>query len=297
MRILHFGDLHTWKLGLARDFWYPKRILGTVNLVLRRRARFPSRYLAPVVETIASREADLVIFSGDLTTMSLESEFAEAARLLEPIREKWGDRFFCIPGNHDRYTPTSIRDGLYERYFPYGAFAPGSLVRSQVLRDDLSVVGFDCSHPCKVRSNGTISSALEAELRAALQAEQRAGRKVLLTGHYPLAYPAEVHASWEHKLLKADRLRRLATEFEPIAYFHGHKHQRWLERDRAAPKTLCINCGSAGMSSSDPDKQAGFLTMELDGYAIREVIAHVLDDDSLEFSTLPLAERETASPR
>jgi len=294
MRILHFGDLHVWKLGLAHDFWYPKRILGTVNLTLRRRARFPPHYLPLVTAEILAAEADLVIFSGDLTTMSLEQEFVEAARLLKPIQEKWGERFFCIPGNHDRYTPRSIRDGLYESHFPYGAFAPETFVRSQVLNDQLSVVGFDCSHPCKVRSNGTISAVLEDQLRTALEAERQAERRVLLTGHYPLAYPAEVHASWEHKLLEADRLRALVAEFEPIAYFHGHKHQRWLERDTAAPQTLCINCGASGMTSSDPDKQAGFLTMELEGSSIREVQAHVLDHQTATFGVTSLQEQSEA---
>ena len=195
MKILHFGDIHVWRLRLAPDFWYLKRILGTVNLTLRRRFRFPGRYPQLVADEVLRSDADAVIFSGDMSTMSLVPEFEEAARLFAPIYEKWGDRFFCIPGNHDRYSPGSVRSGSYERYFPYGAFEGSKLVRRQLIDDGLVIVGFDCSHPCRIRSNGTISARLEEELRTALERERSEGNRVLLTGHYPLAYPAE-YRSW-----------------------------------------------------------------------------------------------------
>ncbi|MGK0190162.1 MAG: 3',5'-cyclic AMP phosphodiesterase CpdA [Verrucomicrobiales bacterium] len=282
MKILHFGDIHVWRLRLAPDFWYLKRVLGTVNLIARRRLRFPSNYPAIVAAEVLKSDADVVIFSGDMSTMSLVPEFEEAARLFAPIREKWGDRFFCIPGNHDRYSPGSMKSGGYERYFPYGAFEEDKLVRRQLIDDGLVIVGFDCSHPCRIRSNGTISDKLERELRTALEFERGEGNRVLLTGHYPLAYPSDVHASWEHRLLKAERLAKLVNEFEPIAYFHGHKHQRWIER---VGKTLCVNCGAAGMISSEKHKQAGFVTGELDRETLTKPVAHYLDRVPEEFAT------------
>jgi 3',5'-cyclic AMP phosphodiesterase CpdA len=282
MKILHFGDIHVWRLRLAPDFWYLKRVLGTVNLTIRRRFKFPPHYPQIVTDEIARQNADLVIFSGDMSTASLELEFEEAARLFTPLLEKWGDQFFCIPGNHDRYSPGSIRSGLYEQYFPYGAFEGEELVRRRLIDDDLVVVGFDCSHPCRIRSNGTITQRLEVELRAALEFEQSEGNRVLLAGHYPFAYPRDVHASWEHKLLESDRLAKLVEEFQPIAYFHGHKHQRWLLREG---KTLCVNCGAAGMTSSDSTKQAGFVTLELSGNQITCVSSHILDRESERFET------------
>lgn len=292
MKFLHFGDIHVWRLRLAGDFWYPKRVLGTVNLSLRRRLKFPQAYPQIVAAEIMRQEADAVIFSGDMTTMSLRPEFVEAARLFAPIREKWGDSFFCIPGNHDRYSPGSNRRGMYEEYFPYGAFPKGRLVRSHLLKDGLSVVGFDCSHPCRIRSNGTITPLLEEQLRGELEEQKEAGNKVILTGHYPLTYPSDVHAAWEHKLLQAGRLARLVDEFQPVLYLHGHKHQRWAVRASERARTLCVNCGAAGMVSSEESKQAGFVTIKIDdeSYEPEAVTAHVLRrDSSLEFSTHHLA--------
>ncbi len=121
MRVLHFGDIHFWKIGTDRDFLYPKRALGTINLTLRRRKRFPPAYAQAVAKEVVRQDADLVIFSGDFTTMSLRSEYEMAAEAFTPIHEKFGDRLFAIPGNHDRYTPLSVRSQRFEEHLPFAA--------------------------------------------------------------------------------------------------------------------------------------------------------------------------------
>ena len=286
MKVLHFGDIHFWRIGTDRDFYYPKRFLGTINLTLRRRLKFPPVYARAVAAEVARQDADLVIFSGDFTTMSLTREYEMAAEAFAPICEKFGDRLFAIPGNHDRYTPLSVRSGRFEKYLPFAANAKeGVLTRTQIVNDRLAVVGFDCSHPCKVRSNGTMAGALVGQLRVALAAQQEAGRKVFLVGHYPYAYPAGMAGSWQHRLLRAERLAELVAEFKPAAYFHGHKHVRWHIVPPQTPDTPCLNCGAAGMKSTSLDKQAGFLTAEFDdeAFAITGLEAHVLSADAQRF--------------
>ena len=292
MKVLHFGDIHFWKIGTDRDFFYPKRVLGSINLTIRRRFKFPPSYAWAVAREVARQEADLVLFSGDFTTMSLNAEYQMAAEAFAPICEKFGDRLFAIPGNHDRYTPLSVRSNRLETFLPFAAgLSDGRLTRAEVIDDRLAVVGFDCSHPCKVRSNGTMTDALVAELRGSLEEQQEAGRKVFLVGHYPYAYPPEVEASWEHKLLDAERLTELVAEFKPAAYFHGHKHIRWHLRPPETPETPCLNCGAAGMKSSSRDKQAGFITAEFDDvdFTLKGLTAHVLSEDAQSFSEAPNA--------
>lgn len=265
MRILHFGDIHLWQLGLDPDFYYPKRILGLVNLALRRRHKFPAELAARAAEAIVQEEADIVVFSGDMSTMSRESEFAAAARLFEPMFEKWGDRFFVIPGNHDRYTPMSVRKRGYERHFPYAQFEGGRRVRSLEI-DGVRLVGIDASRPYWVRSNGLFDEALRRELGAELATA--GDLATILVGHFPFAYPGGVEGKWDHKLLGDGQLARVVAEHKPAVYLHGHKHQRWVLRDARAPETLCINCGPAGMGSSDPDKHSGWVRFELDSEGV-----------------------------
>ncbi len=258
MRILHFGDIHFWQLGLDADFYYPKRVLGTANLWLRRRHRFPPQLARDAAAAVLAEAADAVIFSGDMSTMSREQEFAEAARAFAPMVEKWGERFFAIPGNHDRYTPRSVRLGGYERHFPYAAFGAGERVRTADL-GGLRVVGFDASRPYRVRSNGLLDQALEDELDGVLAA----GGTQVLVGHFPFAYPGGAEGKWDHKLLGDERLAALVGRHRPPLYLHGHKHHRWALRDPRAPETLCVNCGPAGMASPDPAKHAGWVLIEV----------------------------------
>lgn len=264
MRIIHFGDIHFWDIGMAGlDIW-PKRFLGPLNLILRRRRKFPPGYAEAVARRILEEDADLVIFSGDVSTLSRESEFRAGAGALQPIRDKWGERFFLIPGNHDSYTPVSVIRRGFERHFPWGAFPGGKPVRTLVLSDRLAVMGFECSGPRFILSTGKITLKLEAALTAELSAQEKAGRRVLLVGHYPYALPPGSKDPWEHRLVGADRLARLAARFNPPVYFHGHKHTRWAIRPPASPATLCLNCGSAGMRDDEnPMRQAGYLKLEV----------------------------------
>ena len=139
-----------------------------------------------------------------------------------------------------------MRLGLYERFFPYGAFESGRSVRVADDPAGFSLVGFDCSHPCRIRSNGTINPTLEAELEAALRDCRDRKRPVLLVGHYPYAYPPDVPIAWQHKLLEARRLTRLIAAYQPLAYFHGHKHLRWILRDARHPGDALCELWSGG---------------------------------------------------
>tara|TARA_R110002096_G_scaffold163992_3_gene331634 strand:+ start:4639 stop:5457 length:819 start_codon:yes stop_codon:yes gene_type:complete len=265
MKVLHFSDLHVWRCKFDwTDPFYPKRWLGFLNLAFHRRGKFPPHLAIEVAAHIASQDADLVIFTGDYSTMSLDSEFEAAAELMAPIREKWGERFIEIPGNHDRYTPGSR--ARYDRWFPSGRIEG---VRSWEIDASTVVVGYDASRPFAIRSNGLLTNALEKQLDAELA--QHAGKTTLVIGHYPFANPPEHPEAPHHQLLGEERLAALVAKHRPVAYLHGHKHVRWQLRADSAPATLCLNAGSAGMHSTAEEKQAGYLTFQLENHEVRDV--------------------------
>ena len=263
MKILHFSDIHYWKIQIGSDPYYPKRFLGLMNLVFSRKNHFPPPLADTVINAIRQEEADAVLFSGDLTTTSLESEFKKAADSFAPLYEKWGDQLIVIPGNHDRYTPSSVKAKYYEEYFPDAFAGMGSRVFSKPLNDHLCVIGFDASRPFMVRSNGTFTESLRKELEDEFSKIRKTYQNVLLVGHFPYAYPANISSKFHHKLIGEERLAALISEYNPIAYLHGHKHVRWCIKDPATKQTLCINAGPAGMSSSDPDKHAGWVVFDV----------------------------------
>jgi 3',5'-cyclic AMP phosphodiesterase CpdA len=264
MQVIHFGDIHVWDLKIAwTDLFYLKRWLGGANLLLNRRKKFPPDFGPSVVEEILKQDADLVVFSGDMTTTSLRSEFTRCAELFAPLREKWGDRFFVIPGNHDRYTPRSVKTQLYEKAFPYGVMDPETHLRTLELDPNWVVIGVDCSEPFAIMSNGLLTNAHAETLEACLKQHRDAGKNIILTGHFPYAYPPGIVPATHHVLINADRLEDLIAEYQPVIYLHGHKHIRWLMNPPTTVHTACINCGPAGMTSHHPASRAGFVRFNL----------------------------------
>jgi 3',5'-cyclic AMP phosphodiesterase CpdA len=255
MKILHFSDLHVWRRRL--DFRDPalKRFLGFGNLLLRRGRAFPVRCADRVIQEIHRFDpADLVV-----------AEFQAARDLLAPLRQKWGDRFFLIPGNHDRYTPRTLERGLFEASFSHARFDRlDRPVRSTAVTERLAVVGFDCSVPRLIASTGLFTESLAQALDEELGLQETTGRKVVLVGHYPYAVPERVRVSRGHRLVGADRLEAVVARRKPILYLHGHKHRRWAFRPGSTPETLCVNAGSAGLLTTDPRTRAGFVVITLD---------------------------------
>ena len=258
MKILHFSDIHVWGPGGFEGDVNLKRLLGWLNLKMGRARRFPPTLGRSVVAAIARAEADLVIFTGDATTMSLTGEFALADTLFQPLREKWGERFLIIPGNHDRYTPRSQARRLYEQ----GMNGAGeALPRAVAATPDgqTAVILLDLAVPRRLTSRGRdIGPWMDASITLAREQKARFDR-VVVAGHYPLAYPPGVRASWQHRLPGADRLLRGLADAGVDAYLHGHKHQRWAFCPLADAPLVCLNAGSAGMWSPAPHKRAGFL--------------------------------------
>ena len=305
MKIIHFSDFHVWRTaGWDGDVGI-KRVLGRVNLVLRRTHSFPPEWGRKVIETILERDADAVVFSGDLTTAALISEFEGGRALFEPLREKWGERFVMIPGNHDRYTRRSTTGRLFERH---ALGREASYPFRMDLAEGVGLVGLDVSGPRALTSRGFLSPE-DIERAAETVAAQRARTPfVVVVGHYPLVYPPDVRVSWQHALPLRERLARALVTAGAALYLHGHKHRRWalrawLQDERLAvepwgsreadpPGIVCVNPGSSGFRSADPERAAGFAEITLEGGRVAGVEATVVRSGAqggLETRRFPLA--------
>ena len=99
MRILHFSDIHFWERHFEwQDAWYPKRTLGFINLSLFRHKKFPPSYAQSVCEQILKEDADLVIFSGDMSTMSPGHRIPSSCRRVCAPSGEVGRTLFRHPG-------------------------------------------------------------------------------------------------------------------------------------------------------------------------------------------------------
>ena len=68
MRIAHFSDVHVGCRPRGIDSYFDKRILGSLNFLLRRRAHVRLGLVGKVAERLEELAPDWVVFSGDLTS-------------------------------------------------------------------------------------------------------------------------------------------------------------------------------------------------------------------------------------
>ena len=286
MKFVHFGDLHVWSRGFVwRELQYPKRWIGPLNHWMYRRKRFPPAYRLPAIDAVIKEQADVAVFTGDFTSFSLREEFVMASALFERIFEKIGDGLIALPGNHDRYTEASVRKGHLEDYL---TFLSKDRVFTKPLAPRITVVCVDHAYPVWWRSNGLVKDAVHHQLVETMERMRRTNQIVILAGHFPFVTPPEHPESWEHRLIGEEKMLELVQEYKPKLYLHGHKHVRWAFRPEACPDTLCLNCGSIGMKSDSREKQAGYLTWEMDERGeIGKLTAKVFDGRS-EWSPIPL---------
>jgi 3',5'-cyclic AMP phosphodiesterase CpdA len=189
--------------------------------------------LRQIMRDAERHQAAHVVVSGDVTAYSLEEEFDGARAALEP----WAnDKLKCtvIPGNHDTYTPGTMRDRRFERRFGHllesdlpevAREGPFPFVR---LLDGAAVIGLRSARVPIVpgASFGVIGRRQLDGLDAALHDRRLDGRAVLVVVHHaPLTRsgkPDKPH----HGLVDARALfKRLPGP--RFAVLHGHIHQRY----------------------------------------------------------------------
>ncbi|WP_223635686.1 metallophosphoesterase [Corallococcus sp. EGB] len=239
MRFIHCSDVHLTAdyrrlaprpLGWRRWLALPELLLGGRAQAYARAART----LSAIVREAKTHDADHLILSGDLTACALDGEFQAARDALG----EWGeDRRRCtvIPGNHDVYTPGSVRAARFERYF-------GHLLESdlpehrregrypfvRLVGSGAAVVGL-----CSARlplvpgiSRGFIGRAQLEGLAAVVADPRLAGRALLVVVHHaPLTSRGEL-ATGPWGLRDGAALCRLLPGSRH-AVLHGHIHQRF----------------------------------------------------------------------
>ncbi|MFP2907465.1 metallophosphoesterase family protein [Pyxidicoccus sp. 3LFB2] len=239
MRFVHCSDVHITDdysaIPLRRLGW--RRCLALVELTLGGRAK---RYLrAPQVLSAIVREAeahavDHFILSGDLTAYALEGEFAGARKALGPLAED-PRRCTVVPGNHDVFTPGSVRTGRFARHFgqlldsdlpEYRREGAYPFVR--LVGDEAAVVGLLSTRaaPLPAFPYGSLGEAQLEGLAALLRDPRLDGRAVLVIVHHAPFDRLGRPDRWNHGLRDAEALLRLLPG-PRFAVLHGHIHQRY----------------------------------------------------------------------
>lgn len=265
MRLVHLSDIHVWRYPRNLGELLGKRLVATIELARGRAARFRLERLDGVVEHARSLHPDHVLITGDISTSSLPSEFAEARRALAPLLTDPA-RATVVPGNHDRYT--HLHRAEFERHFGDFLGAP-AFPWLRPLGGGLVILGLD---PCRPHLTGT-GRLPHAQLDAAraLLASHPAARPIVAC-HYPIDAPDEWrHDLWHKRLLNARAVADWLATVGPHVYACGHVHASWAFRPPSVPAQLCLNPGAPLLVDPTGRRRPGLLEITIEGGTVRAV--------------------------
>lgn len=231
-RIIHITDLHFWQIVRNPLLLCNKRILGNLNLILRRQKYVRQERAQSFIDLFPSLNADALLIGGDLTTTATAAEYKMAATFVDALAQQ-GVPVYMTAGNHDLYTFESKRRQRFKKYFgerlktpdaPYLTFLP----------DNIPLLTLPTARPNLLSSRGYISASQLHEARTLL-AQTPKGPLIVLA-HYPvLPHPAH-HANIMRRLGNAEPLRRLLGDADrPVLYLAGHVHVFSHTRDPRFP--------------------------------------------------------------
>ena len=281
MRIALLGDIHHYRLFVPPWRLMSKRLVGQTNLWLNRRRCFNRTLLMMALNRIASIKPDLLLLSGDLTTTSLEAEFADIAAVLEPLSGRIP--IVAVPGNHDRYTFGAARHRRMEQMLP--SIVPQQFPHFRKLTGRWHLLALDGAKPNVMSARGRLG---EDQLRACRQYASQLTKEdgLIVLCHYPIKSPPRaLPITWDHKLADSGRLRRLLVRCPArLLYLHGHIHRPWCWQPKRSDQShfTYLNAGAPCMVNSKHPCGQGFWEIDLpdDPAAHVNVVHHVPVCDS-----------------
>jgi predicted phosphodiesterase len=239
-RIIHFSDPHVALFSFRHGGFFDKRLFGRLNHLLRRQHSLRPQRLQQAAELFASLKADLLVCSGDLTSVGDPEEFALAERLLAPILELAGDRFLYIPGNHDAYVQDRrCRQALEETFQRLNgkAFQLRELPLSRIAGPAEIILCNSAKPSPFYSSNGAFSSQDWERLESLLMSGKNTPFRLLLQ-HFPTLDCAGQALGWRRRLEQAEQLLQWQQKEAFDALLCGHIHRPFL-LEAPLPRIVC----------------------------------------------------------
>jgi 3',5'-cyclic AMP phosphodiesterase CpdA len=253
--VIHVSDLHIHCLPRRLGEWFSKRGVGALNLLLRRGWEHPYGRAVQMVRTLEALAWDHLIVTGDLTQLSLVSEFARVNETLAPLLARGPDAVTVLPGNHDRYVDDPAARAAYARYFgPY--FGPGEIATKR-LTERWWLAGWDSTRPTPVLdATGLVREETLAETDRWMLGLPRDAR-VIVANHYPVLTPPEHPSPHLHDLENREQVLAWLRAHPVDLYLHGHVHHNWvMPLEGGKRPTQIVNSASTTRIPRPTDRSA-----------------------------------------
>lgn len=263
LRFVHVSDIHLLDLSGTKPWHYlNKRITGRINLALNRGKKHDARIFDAAVAFARSLQADRLVVTGDLTNLSLPSEF-------EHVRDRLaaaGLPVTVIPGNHDTYTRDAVKHHLFEHHlgvFMQGEREGGTEYPFVQRFDDVVLIGVSTGIvSLPMFATGVVGPAQLTRLEHIL-AETGAEKltRIVLIHHPPVAGVSKPR----HDLLDLAAFGEIISRHGAELILHGHEHRR-IETTLPGPHgdVPVHGIGSGTSCSQRPGREASLSLYEAD---------------------------------
>ncbi|HNS97700.1 MAG TPA: metallophosphoesterase [Polyangiaceae bacterium] len=270
MKIAHLSDPHLLDLDktACKALLSAKRITGTLNLLAARRRHHHNTVAQQIAHHIRESRVDHVVITGDMTNLSLESEFACVARWLREDLAMPSDCVSIIPGNHDRYTEQAARHHVFESVLqPYIAsdIPSASAFPFVRLRGPVAIIGLDSAVPRPVFvAAGEIGHDQRERLRALLHSSEVRQRTPIILVHHSVLWDRPWAREMMHGLRDSAALQALLPPRSGLL-LHGHRHRTMCHSIHVGHGRWDVfGVSSASSTSNKPSRAASYHVYEFD---------------------------------
>jgi 3',5'-cyclic AMP phosphodiesterase CpdA len=231
--IAHLTDVHLGPVaGFRPRYWNPKRGIGYINWVRKRRYDHRREVLDRIVADMAEQRPDHIAVTGDLANIGLPQEHIGALAWLKCLGAP--ERVTVVPGNHDIYSRLGRDPGTrrWEAYMTSDAaghaFAGSNADEPPFVRviGSVALIGVNSAVPTPpMVAWGKVGSAQLARLAGILERLQGRGLFRLVLIHHP---PLPGQASRSRGLIDAEAVEQVLQRHGAELVVHGHNHRNML---------------------------------------------------------------------
>jgi len=253
----HLGPIPTPRLAEIMN----KRGLGLINWYRKRHRHHSREVLDAIMRDMHAREPGHIAVTGDLVNISLDAEFANAARWLDRVGTP--QNVTLVPGNHDAYI-RRVAGHAAQHWGEYMRGDDGADFPFVRRRGPVAIIGLTTSLPTgPFMATGRLGPdqlARFAEILIKL-AREPVFRVVLI--HHP---PIPNSGHYMKRLIDGPVFRALLAEHGAELLLHGHNHEQqlmWL--DGPGGRIPAIGVPSASAIVSDHDEPAAYNMYRIEG--------------------------------
>jgi hypothetical protein len=259
---IHITDLHFWEIVKNPLWLLNKRIIGNVNVILKRRHDFNMDRAEGYAEYVNSLDIEHVIITGDISSTATRREFQRGVDFIRLV-EAGGKTVSVIPGNHDVYTFATTRRKVFEKYYsPWMPKQP--LPCTQHLPNGTPFVYVPTVCPNYLSSQGHIS---RTDVASTVRQVQALPDPALVIAHYPILNKTSAYTvNKNRQLLQAEDLRQaLGESGKELLYVCGHVHRFSDEVDELYPNIRHLTTGAFFRTAPESESDGDFSVVEVNG--------------------------------